>query len=505
MAGQKKAPVRKAEVIADTKSTFYKKFMPKWAKIEAVSGGEDAMKEAGDLYVPKLTGQTPQEYSKYLARGSFYNAFSRTVIGLTGAILRKEPQIKTVPKIDEILPHVTPTGESIQEVIRMVTQGVVEFGYWGILVDMPSLAPDAVTSAGNPYFALYAPGTIFNFRLRQVGSEQKVVLLCLAEVTYEPDADNPLEMIEQSKVRILSLDDSTGVDKLLVQVFREDRQGKEIKWIQEGEDIYPIIRGKNLDYIPFVFFGAVSNNPIPTVPPLMDLVNVNIKHWQVSVDFFHGLHYCAIPTPWAVGFPKDSNLYVGGQKAWISEDANAKCGYLEFTGQGLAAVSGSLTKLESQMAVLGARMLEEQKKAAEAADTVRMRYSGDNATLASIVTSVEQGIMKAIDYLAKWLAIEAQCELKLNREFVSEKLSAQDITALVGAWQASSISLDTFLYQLQVGEILPADRTIDAEKKLIKKEIDEMTPSPDTGFIPGGTGIPPQGANGATVDHIEKG
>jgi len=55
----------------------------------------------------------------------------------------------------------------------------------------------------------------------------------------------------------------------------------------------------------------------------------------------------------------------------------------------------------------------------------------------------------------------------LNRDFVSGKMSAQDITALLQALQAGKISIDTFLYNLQRGEILPEMRTIEDEKLLI--------------------------------------
>jgi hypothetical protein len=162
-------------------------------------------------------------------------------------------------------------------------------------------------------------------------------------------------------------------------------------------------------------------------------------------------------------------------KAWVSEDPQARCGFLEFTGTGLGAIVTALTKLETQMAVMGARMLEEQKKAAEAAETVAMRYSGDTATISDIVTSVEQGIIKIIDLLGVWLKIDAKTEVRMNRDFVSQKLSSQDITALLQAYNGGGISLETFLYNLSVGEVLPADRTIEMEKELISEGLAGVT------------------------------
>jgi len=284
--------------------------------------------------------------------------------------------------------------------------------------------------------------------------------------------DNPFEDITFLKIRVLSIED----ERVVVRLYKKNAKEE---WVQDGDDIFPNIRGKALSEIPFVFLGSLSNTPIPDPPPLMDLANLNIKHWQLTVDYYHGLHYCAIPTPWAAGFGKSTELYIGANKAWVSDDSNAKCGYLEFTGSGLSAMLGAVSKLENQMAIVGARMLEEQKKAAEAAETVKMRYSGDSATLSNVVDCIEQGIIKAINLLGMWLGIETKTEVVLNRDFVAQRLSAQDITALLGVWQSGALSLDAFLYNLQVGEILPPNRTISDEKILIK----ETTSFPGGGIL----------------------
>ena len=101
------------------------------------------------------------------------------------------------------------------------------------------------------------------------------------------------------------------------------------------------------------------------------------------------------------------NLYFGNARAFVCIDAVA-------AGTGLGALKAALDDLKNDMAIMGARMLEEQKKAAEAADTVKMRYSGDTATLASIVTSAEQGVTKMIDLLGVWMGIENDVQTKVS-------------------------------------------------------------------------------------------
>ena len=462
----------------DTKSAYYQSSVDKWRKIETICAGEEAIKNSGSDYLPKLSGQTAKEYSAYKERGTFFNAFLRTITGLTGAIIRKEPVIKTHASVDKLLSHITLYGESIQEVIKICLTSVLRYGYYGILVDMPAEPSENNT----PYFALYSPTSILNLQTQRKGSDQRLTMLALSEQESEIDAQNPFAEVIVERIRVLSIEGGMLVVRLYKKEAVSVAKGKE-EWKQDGEDIFPKIRGKNITEIPFIFLGSLSNTPVPDDPPLMDLANLNIKHWQLTVDYYHGLHYCAIPTPWAAGFGKNTELYIGANKAWVSDDPEAKCGYLEFSGTGLGAVLSAIDKLEAQMAIVGARMLEEQKKAAEAADTVRMRYAGDSATLSNVVDCIEQGMMKAIDWLGNWIGIEAKTEMTLNRDFVSLKLDALMLTAMVGALQAGTISQDTFLYNLQLGELLPPNRTIEDEKVLITETGNSFSPPAPTGLF----------------------
>jgi len=98
------------------------------------------------------------------------------------------------------------------------------------------------------------------------------------------------------------------------------------------------------------------------------------------------------------------------------------------------------------------------------------------------VTVVEEGMIKALNFTAAWLNKAGNFKVELNRDFISDRLSAQDITALLQAVQAGRISNDTFLYNLRVGEILPPGRTIEDEKKLIQSEEPSRETPPPGGF-----------------------
>src|SRR5262245_66159372 len=71
----------------------YQLCLPLWQKIRDCEIGEDQVKSRREEYLPRLSGQYGSDghaaYEGYLMRATFYNALSRTVQGLHGAIFRQ--------------------------------------------------------------------------------------------------------------------------------------------------------------------------------------------------------------------------------------------------------------------------------------------------------------------------------------------------------------------------------------------------------------------------------
>src|SRR5687767_13609599 len=72
----------------------YERFYPKWIRARDIIAGEDAVKEAGTRYLPRLESQTDGEYAAYVTRAAFFNGTARTAEGFSGMIFRREPVVK---------------------------------------------------------------------------------------------------------------------------------------------------------------------------------------------------------------------------------------------------------------------------------------------------------------------------------------------------------------------------------------------------------------------------
>src|SRR5512140_2005898 len=65
-----------------------------WTRARRVMAGEDAVKAAGEIFLPRLDSQNDDEYAAYKARASFFNATSRTADGFVGLIFRRAPFVR---------------------------------------------------------------------------------------------------------------------------------------------------------------------------------------------------------------------------------------------------------------------------------------------------------------------------------------------------------------------------------------------------------------------------
>jgi hypothetical protein len=453
----------------DTLGKLYNKRTAEWEMLRDILDGEATVKDKGDVYLPKLTEQSVTSYNAYKRRGYLYDAVDKTRGGFLGAVMRKPATYVVPSELDKYMNEITIDKNGFTVLVSDIVDALLSFGFYGVLADGQTDADGSV----KPYASTYSPLDIINCKVEIKGGREVLTFLALREMYEEQNPDDPYETFEKEQIRELKLEN--GV--LQVTLWRKNDKGE---WVRvnrskEGEEANYTVTAKRfggvaMDCIPFVFFGAIKNTRIPPKPPLIGIAYLTIKHYQLSCDYFHGLHFCALPTPYAFGLSDvKTEFFIGPEKALMDSNPQAKCGYLEFTGTGLTSVRTAMQDLKREMAILGARILEEQKNVGEAADTIEHRSQGDTATLSSVVTSTEQGLVQVLKYMCKWMGLPEESEIvvSLNKDFISSKLSSSDLLALLQALQAGEISQDTFLYNLKVGEILPDDTSIEDEKDKI--------------------------------------
>lgn len=429
----------------DSQHPEYTKYKLIWQKCIDFYEGEEAVKEHRTDYIPVLAGQSSVKYDAYVNRGIFYNAAGRTVAGLVGAIFRKEAFIQLPDGLSYLYDDATNTGVSIyQLLVHTLTEQMVT-SRSGILVDRPK-------DGGRPYLTYYDALAIRNWNIG-------VPFVTLAETywDFEQDAYAPEE---KTRFRELRLDSSGNY----YQNVWVDLDG----YIPD-QPAYLVNRGRPISYIPFVCITPSGMDFDVIRPTILDLVNVQHKHYMLSCDYANGLHVVGLPTPYITGIKKTDDLVLnlGTDTTLAIPNPASKVGFLEFQGQGLDPMEKALTKLENMLAALGARLVETSKNQmkSETAEGVRTREAAATAVLSSIIYAVEKGFTKALRWMAEWEGYDPnEVQIKINRELVESRIDSNTMNALLNLLQQQAISYETFYHNLEeAGFTLPG---VDYKKEI---------------------------------------
>jgi len=478
----------------DAKHPSYDAFLGQWVKQRDAVAGEDAVKAAGARYLPMLSGQESDEYEAYKMRAMFYGASDRTVRGLAGAVMRKPPTIEFGD--EDKLKTIGINGESIELIARQVLEEVLGVGRIGVLVD--AAVDDGGGDGLEPYVVQYIAENCINWQTLKIDGRMQLTQVVLREEVEEL-GDDGYAVTTREQFRVLRLghpEQAEGSDVEVEDVAGDDDVYYVELWIRRESDgdksqvdefelqsvTIPLLNGGNpLTYIPFVFINTSTTTADVEKGPILDLVNVNMSHYRTSADLEHGRHFTALPTAWVAGFDTKTSMMIGSSVAWVAEDPNAKAGFLEFSGAGLSSLSDALKEKENLMAVLGARLLEEQPKGVEAAETVKLRHAGEQSVLASIAQSVSEGLTTVLQWVIRWgtAAEEATATLELNKDYNVAGIDPSFLTALMGAVQGGMMSWSTWFYNLKKGEIYPDSLTEEDEIALIEVGVPVRPPTPE--------------------------
>jgi len=450
----------------------YQHSLPRWQRCRDCFEGSDAVKDKRKDYLPSIAG----DYNAYLKRAEFYNATARTVMGLLGAVFRSEPTVTFPSQLEVDLEDVTLTAKPITAFALAAFQEVLIVGRFGIQVEMTDQPPPGMTTP-RPYWIGRRAEDIISWRTVVVGGQERLSRVVFSETVEEDDPKDSWVPRLIPQVRVLELlEPESNSPVYQIRRFRE-KQGKSDlgvlggdAWEEVDDPFVPLRKGEPLDYIPFQFFGPSSLTPSIDKPPLLDLVEVNLSHYRTSADHEHGAHLTSLPTPWVSGVEIEGSLDIGSSTAWVLPEPNARAGMLEYTGDGLGSIERLSAAKQGRMASLGARIIEQPRKAAETAEALRIQSSSEYSVLSTMAAAFDLGLEQVMSWHAWWAGVDEvkeQVSFSLNKDFFDTRLKPQEAQVLVAAWQGGAVSHDTLFWNLQQGEWIQAGRTLEEEKELI--------------------------------------
>lgn len=397
--------------------------------------GVDRIKSAGSTYVPVPDGMSAAEFAAFVQGIDYYPVTSLVLSMFTGLVFRKDHNLKAGNSLHSIVDVITPDGQTLHELNRWAFREYVSANEGGLLVIHPR-TPEGASLADvfeqdiRPFIAPFSAESVLETTYGVRGGRKVLTRVRLRE----------------SETVVLDLYLDRAGHYTMARHVDVEGDGHVVEVDQ------PLMNGKPMDFIPFVPLHDGAETGV-----LDNLAAMNQTHYSKAADKALAFKYMARPKLVVTGVKPEvvAGFSMAINSMWVLEDKDSTVEYLEFKGSGLSLPVEDLEKLENKMALMGSRMLAaDDKKAAEAAETVARRQASENATLASYARHVGSRVEKALKIVAQWLGADpATVSMSLNTDFLPQPIDASLFTAILNAYDKGLVPLEDLFQIMRDGEL----------------------------------------------------
>ena len=421
-------------------STAWVNQEPHWGLIEHLLGGTYKIRKGHRKFLPQEPRELDESYDNRLQRSVLAPYYVRLERMLAGMLTRKPVRLDDVSdQIREQLFDVDLQGNDLQTWLYNTSRICIRYGHVGVFVDAPKSGDN-----GRPYWITYTPRDILGWRTEMADGQQKLTQLRLFEKVLVPDGLYGEKQVEQ--VRVLT----PGA----FEIFQKDQKG-DFRVVDEGTT--------SLSEIPFSVAYSNRVGVLESFPPLADIAELNLQHYQVQSDLGNQLHISAVPMLALFGFPAAAEEISAGPGEALSLPEGAAASYIEPAGNSYDAQFRRLDQIVSQINDLGLAAVMGAKLSAETAESKRIDRSQGDSTMMVVAQQMQDMIDNCLRFHADYLQESQAGSSLVNRDFMGARLEPQEIQALLQLYTAGTVTQETLLLQLEAGEVLGDDFDVEAE------------------------------------------
>jgi len=463
----------------------YVKSLPKWKTIDEVCDGENLQRHLVKINPDDDTKDNITRNTQYFLRAVFYAIAGYTVRGMIGMMFRKWPKSNAPDQLDYIKNNIDGAGNSIYQQSQAVAKSVIRKGRAGLLADFPQTG-GAVSQADIkemrvfPTVLRFEPEQIIDWEVTAIGANIRLSRVALVDSVMEDDKVIHI-------LRILSLKDgiytsteyrSLGMPGWATETGVGVSAGTPTGWEFVSESVPTDNSGKPWEFIPFTFVGSETNSPAVDQPPMMDLVRINIGHYNNSAEHEDIVFQAGQPQPWMSGISQDyldlmkaEKMYVGSGRM-MGVPAGEQFGVVQIAPNS-AAREAMKDKTEAMIG-LGAMHIQPGSAVKTA-----MQSEGEQQVQHSILSLIASNISEAYTQCVKWMcryagADDSEVEYYVNQDYLPKNADAQMLQQMVAAWMGNALPFSDLVKWLQKKEIVDPEKSIEDVQAEIGANAPEM-------------------------------
>jgi hypothetical protein len=456
------------------------------------SQGERAVKAKGEVYLPSTKGMKldgmgstasgkpnlgQEVYEAYLLRAVFPEYLSDALEIFMGMLHNKSPVIELPPEMEYLRERATELGEPLELLLQRINMEQLTTGRLGLLLDL-----DEAETIGKPepFIAVYIAEAVRNWDTNAIGDgRQKLDFVVLDESGFKRDADT-FEWKTAAKYRVLQIE----ATEYRFGTFSLPGGGTPTYSADQMKS--PMIRGRKLDKLPFVFINANNISPDVNEPPLLSLARMCGAIYRSEADYRQNLFMQGQDTLVVIGdrakpaqmdpnAPEEPLRTGAGSRIDLETGGDAK--YVGVQSQGLTEQRYALENDRKRGESRSGQLIDASKGAKESGTALRTRVGAQTATLNQIARTGALALESLLKTAAEWMGADPKkVKVTPNMEFADYQMAGQDLVNLMTAKRTGGAPIsEESIHRLMVqGNLTNLDYV--TERALIDAELPFETP-----------------------------
>lgn len=424
------------------KSNKFSTVANQWAMADSLYGGTTTMREAGQRYLPRNPKESEADYATRLNRTTLYNVYKRAIQHAVARAFSNDITVEGYPTELGLIftQDVDAQNRDLTQFAKALFSDAMNRGVSYMLVDFPrrieqpaNLA-ESIALGDRPYWIMIPAQNVQAAHSELQNGSERLTHFRFLEYVLEVSPDGLSETtVEQAKV----FAQPTPNDPVTFTVYRKQASG----------DWYVFDSGEidGVPQIPVVCAYTNRTGFYIGTPPLQDLAETNIAHWQSSSEQRNILHVARVPFLHIKGLQQRTDPHTGATKeqeisihSVLTTNTEGDAKWVETTGTALTAGAADLADLEQKMESLGL-MLTAPKSGNSTATENAINAAESNSLLKDYALSLGDALEQAMYLTGFFLGLgEVTGRVVIDTSFAVDLKASSEPTETAEPAQATS-------------------------------------------------------------------
>lgn len=488
----------------DTTSSDYDAMASYWAKVDTILAGADAVRAAGQTYLPRFPNETIEDYEYRRTNSKFTNIYGDIVNDLAAKPFAEETKIDegAPEQIKALAEDIDVQGNSLHVFASTLFFGGINHAIDWIYVDYTKARPradgqplsraDERNQGLRPYW-LHIPAT----QMLAVYSEKVAGKEIFTHARFREDITRRKGFSEETvrRIRVLNREPIYEADRVIgyepatfvVYERKTGPRGGSVSW--EQVDSGAISLGE-ITLVPFIT-GRREGNSWRFVPPMKGAADLQIEHYQQETALKSIKELTAFPMLAGNGVTPSKDqannvlpVPVGPKSVLYAPPFNSESAshgewaFIEPTAESLKFLADDVKNTEQQLRELGRQPLTAQTGNLTVVTTAFAAQKG-NSAVQSWALNLKDALEQAMKFTAMWLNLSEEPTVSVYTDFSLDLADDKGPATLTEARKNGDLSQQTYWEELQRRNILSDDFDPEEERSRLDAELPDEDDADD--------------------------